>query len=215
MAKTNRNHNPQSIVLRLIQDGVHESRWTFIKDDYRGGGGQVGNIMKWRLRGSLPLETCPLKGHWWTWLSICLETMLAFQKVIPLGSMMLLKLALLNCQEEASIKRSCTTLVAKRDETIMWDSALLEADPNRDVNPLLFEVSLPSEVPIQQAEDVLVDIQITRWGFHRALTHKELMIACPYYCAERNVRVKKLPPALLFPLGLVKVRERIWNHLGM
>jgi len=51
---------------------------------------------------------------------------------------------------------------SKRDEAIVWDSALLDADPKRDVNLLIFEVSLPSEVPIQKGEDVLVNVQITR-----------------------------------------------------
>jgi len=62
-----------------------------------------------------------------------------------------------------------------------------------DANPYIFQITLPNNVPITQAEDMLMDVNLTHWGFHRALTHKELMIADPIYQVEQNTCVQELP----------------------
>jgi len=87
-------------------------------------------------------------------------------------------------------------LCIHRDEAIIYDSQVVEGDENPQSNPHFFQITLPDTVPFHQAEDLLMDINLTRWGFHRALTNKELMIADLYYRSLRNREVESLPSRL-------------------
>ena len=46
------------------------------------------------------------------------------------------------------------------------------------------QIAMSNEAPSNQANDVLVDVALVRWGFRRALTHEELMKSDPLYMAE-------------------------------
>jgi len=59
--------------------------------------------------------------------------------------------------------------------------------------PYIFQITLLNTVPFHQAEDILMDVNLTRWGFYKALTHKQRMIADPFYRAENNLRVESIP----------------------
>ena len=44
-------------------------------------------------------------------------------------------------------RQKTTYYPSKRDEAIIWDTELLEKDPKRDVNPLVFQITLPERIP--------------------------------------------------------------------
>ena len=52
------------------------------------------------------------------------------------------------------------------------------------VNAYMFEVTMDQLTSPTQAEDVLIDVNITRWSFYKALTHAMLMRSCPDYGRE-------------------------------
>ena len=93
-----------------------------------------------------------------------------------------------------STRQAMTFYPSHRNERIVWDTLAVEQNTSDiGVNPLLVELTLPPYTPKQQLDDVLLDVHITRWGFQRALTHRELMLSDPVYRQEQNLRVARLP----------------------
>ena len=82
------------------------------------------------------------------------------------------------------------------DEAIIYDSQIVENNEGPSANPYIFQITLLHNVPFRQAEDILMDVNLTRWGYHRVLTHMEKMITDPIYCAEENAHVERLPSRL-------------------
>ena len=87
-----------------------------------------------------------------------------------------------------------TYFPAHRDQGIVFDTQVLENYGNDayGINPDILTLAMDSKTPQVQLGDVLVDINLTRWGFHRALTHAELMVSDPQYrrhCAQEDRRL--------------------------
>ena len=53
---------------------------------------------------------------------------------------------------------------------------------------------------------------MARWGFQRALTHRELMLSDPVYRQEQNLRVARLPSQFA-DTDLKKEREEVKQDL--
>ena len=112
-----------------------------------------------------------------------------------------------------STRQAMTYYLSHCDEGIVWDTLAVEQNASDiGVNPLLVEFTLSPYTPQQQLDDVLLDVHMTRWGFLRALTHRELiiMLSDPVHRVgqEQNLRVVKLPSHFADTSLLRKERER-------
>ena len=65
---------------------------------------------------------------------------------------------------------------SKRDQAVIFDARDIETYTGPYLDAHLVQMFLDSETPDVQA-DVLVDVNVTRWGFHRSLTHAERMLS--------------------------------------
>jgi len=92
-----------------------------------------------------------------------------------------------------------------RDQSIVWDVKAVEGHDGDTNNPTIFDLAIvpsgyktadPSNIPVEQAEDVYCDVALTRWGYERALTFKELMISDPEFRLEQAKKIKSLPSRL-------------------
>ena len=78
----------------------------------------------------------------------------------------------------------------------MFDLEAVESEDDNDAsNPAVFQLALNPGTPFHQIEDLFVDIYLTRWGYYRGLTEKELLISDPQYkidylCSHMKVKPK-------------------------
>jgi len=64
----------------------------------------------------------------------------------------------------------------------VFDLEAVESEDDNDAsNPAVFQLALNPGTPFHQIEDLFVDIYLTRWGYYRGLTEKELLISDPQY----------------------------------
>ena len=66
--------------------------------------------------------------------------------------------------------------------------------------------------PLYPKTAILLDVHMARWGFQRALTHRELMLSDPVYRQEQNLRVARLPSQFA-DTDLKKEREEVKQDL--
>ena len=55
---------------------------------------------------------------------------------------------------------------------------------------------MDAQTPIVQAEDLIMDVEVTRWGFLRALSHEERKVSDPAYRAELALEETELAKRL-------------------
>ena len=86
-------------------------------------------------------------------------------------------------------RQKVTYYVSKRDQSIIWDTAVLEAgDSTPQKNPFIVTVALTAIKPHVQSEDLILDVNLMRWRFHRPLAVDELLVSDPTYRAEQRVK---------------------------
>ena len=106
-------------------------------------------------------------------------------------------------------RQSITYYPSHQDEAIVWDTNAVEQNiSDQGVNPQLLQLACAAHTPLQVLDDVLLDVHMTRWGFLRALTHRELMLSNPVYRQEQNQRVAKLPSCFAESLGEEKRKQK-------
>lgn len=107
-------------------------------------------------------------------------------------------------------RQSITYYPSHRDEAIVWDTNAVEQNTSdQGVNPQLLQLACTAHTPQQVLNDVLVNVHMTRWGFLRVLTHRELMLSDPVYRQEQNQRVAKLPRRFAESLGEEKRKQKL------
>ena len=74
---------------------------------------------------------------------------------------------------------------SKRDQSVVWDLQAVDLNAGHDaVDPPLCDLVMDAQTPQVQAEDMIMDVEVTRWGFLRALSHEERRVCDPAYRAE-------------------------------
>ena len=69
-----------------------------------------------------------------------------------------------------------------RDQAIVFKTEDVEKNNGAgQANVYTLEIALDGATPFFQCEDILVDINVTRWAFGRTLSHQELMKSDPEY----------------------------------
>jgi len=86
----------------------------------------------------------------------------------------------------------------------------MENDSRAVSNPYILQVTLPDNVPVTQAEDTILDVNVTHWGFYRALTYKEKMIADPIFRAEQHAGIQELSSRI--DLARFELRPTTGSH---
>ena len=100
---------------------------------------------------------------------------------------------------------------SKRDQAVIFDARVVETYTGPDSDAHLVQVFLDSETPDVQADDVLVDINVTRWGFHRSLTHAERMLSDPKYRQEVATEDLRITRAMKSKLTLTSDSSHLAN----
>ena len=88
-------------------------------------------------------------------------------------------------------RTKATYYPSARDEGLVIDVKNIEKPPGQaQMIPLICNISFPVDTPQAQCDDVVIDVNITRWGFLRELTEREKMND-PWYRGRMRVNQQR------------------------
>ena len=108
-------------------------------------------------------------------------------------------------------RNKMTYYPSKRVQQVSFDLNIEDNsnDTNRGRNPPAIQIVGAPDTPKLQLYDILIDVNVTRWGFHQAITFKELLISDQIFCAEHNAKIAAVKPRIEIPTHIEDLKSAV------